>query len=267
MLVQITNKCFGGCEHCMQGSNPKGKHMDFETFKKAVDLAVASKTAFLLISGGEPSDHPEFMKLVEYANERIPFCICTNGYWAFDFRREWFKEIGEMANCCGIQVYSNPRYYERHWEVYKNRALFKSIKHCALSTEPIENMQLLGRAKNSEKAIEDAKKSKYHMSCLFSTLMARQADSMEGFMDLMNKNFHFCTPMIDTKGNIHMSESCKCQSVASVDDPVALIFHKMKMSKPCGHCYGYEKFVRSKREDIEKAREILLGGNSNIVGF
>lgn len=86
MLIQITNKCHEGCAHCMQCSHPQGKHMDMATFKNALKFARFLGVSSYIITGGEPTEHPQFYEFCETLNRFIKggktvggFTITSNG--------------------------------------------------------------------------------------------------------------------------------------------------------------------------------------------
>lgn len=88
MLIQITNKCHEGCAHCMQCSNPHGEHMDMTTFKNALRFARFLGVSSYIITGGEPTEHPQFYEFCEALNRFIKgskvvggFSITSNGTW------------------------------------------------------------------------------------------------------------------------------------------------------------------------------------------
>lgn len=61
-----------GCGHCMEESTIKGSHMPFETFLRAIEFTRRiERTAWvmcpplILLSGGECTEHPEIVRIVE----------------------------------------------------------------------------------------------------------------------------------------------------------------------------------------------------------
>jgi sulfatase maturation enzyme AslB (radical SAM superfamily) len=59
MLIRVTNKCTMGCRHCMiEASAPDGEHMTSEMFEKALDISSLLYSHVILLSGGEPFEHP-----------------------------------------------------------------------------------------------------------------------------------------------------------------------------------------------------------------
>lgn len=68
-LVEITSSCNLQCPMCFASSGPGGKHLSFEECQRAIDrlVEVEGRPEVLQLSGGEPTIHPEFLRIVEYA--------------------------------------------------------------------------------------------------------------------------------------------------------------------------------------------------------
>jgi uncharacterized radical SAM superfamily Fe-S cluster-containing enzyme len=82
-LVEITSNCNLTCPMCYAGSSPGGKHLSFEQCTAAIDrlVEVEGRAEVLQLSGGEPTVHPEFERILEYAlAQNIDYVqINTNG--------------------------------------------------------------------------------------------------------------------------------------------------------------------------------------------
>ena len=82
-LIEITSNCNLKCPMCFAGSGPGGEHIDFDTYARMVDRYVYLEGAadVLQISGGEPTIHPELLRMVRYAYEKpiAAVMINTNG--------------------------------------------------------------------------------------------------------------------------------------------------------------------------------------------
>lgn len=84
MLIQITNTCTFGCPHCLQDSGPTPQHMPLGLFKNALILSKMAKCQFLMISGGEPTDHPDWENYLDLAcnnDDGQAVTFITNGKW------------------------------------------------------------------------------------------------------------------------------------------------------------------------------------------
>ena len=67
-LVEITSSCNLECPMCYASSGPRGKHLRFEECRSAIDrlVQVEGRPEVLQLSGGEPTIHPEFLRILEY---------------------------------------------------------------------------------------------------------------------------------------------------------------------------------------------------------
>jgi uncharacterized radical SAM superfamily Fe-S cluster-containing enzyme len=68
-LVELTESCNLKCPLCYSSSGPGGKHLSFEDCTRAIDrlVEVEGRPEVLQLSGGEPTIHPEFERVLEYA--------------------------------------------------------------------------------------------------------------------------------------------------------------------------------------------------------
>ncbi|MEZ4322579.1 MAG: radical SAM protein [Myxococcota bacterium] len=83
-VVEITDHCNLACPVCYAESGPhRPGHRDFETVLRMLDAVVASEGApdVVQLSGGEPTLHPDFLRIVEACRERPirHLMVNTNG--------------------------------------------------------------------------------------------------------------------------------------------------------------------------------------------
>lgn len=264
MLFQITNKCSMGCPHCMDDSNPYGGMMASETFAKALAFAKDNGELHILISGGEPTEHPNLVDFCEEINNtHIRFSIASNGMWLGNYRLEGdIDKISKLKNFVGGQIYSNPKWYRLHKEVCfrfeESKERWMGLKW-NLDTHDIRAMSDIGRARNDERARAETYASPYHNMCLTSCVTAAQVSSLPDFFHLMLMQHRFCTPMIDYKGDIHMSESCLCPSIGCNVNihSYEQIWGAMKIFRPCGGCTPCDRFLVENTPKMKAARQLL----------
>ena len=190
MLFQITNKCFMGCPHCMDDSRPNGGRMDCDTFSNALSFAKDNGEMHIVLSGGEPTEHPSLVEFCREINKtHVLFSIASNGMWLGDIRKEWeIEEISKMKNFVGGQIYSNPKWYRLHEDTCRryeeSRGRWTGLKWI-LDTHDIRAMSDIGRAKDNDRAMAEVFSSPYHNMCLIACVTAAQVNSLPDFFHLM----------------------------------------------------------------------------------
>ena len=263
MLIQITNRCRMDCPHCMDASTPDGGLMLERTFRRAVRFALDNGCAQVVVSGGEPTEHPDFAAFCKIASQSgLPFTVCTNGMWLGDEKREWmFEKVAKLRGFLGAQVYTNPKWYQLHDETvakYSAQAGRWRSLGILLDTSDIICMSDVGRAKGCDAAVREARASKYHNMCLSAHLAAVQSDSLRQFFFLMSAQGRFCTPLVDWRGCVRMGESCLCQTVADLEAAADdAVFAKMKASRPCGGCIPCQRYLTEQTPKMCAVRRIL----------
>ncbi|MDX1948455.1 MAG: radical SAM protein [Pirellulaceae bacterium] len=82
-VLEITSSCNLTCPMCYAGSSPGGKHLSLADCQRQIDrlVAVEGRAEVCQLSGGEPTIHPQFREIVEYALSReIDYVMVnTNG--------------------------------------------------------------------------------------------------------------------------------------------------------------------------------------------
>lgn len=268
MLIQITNKCYEGCEHCMQCSNPKGEHMSETTFKNALKFGQFLGVSAYILSGGEPTEHPQFFDFCQSLNRFInqskyggAFSVTSNGAWYRAWlpeRIEMVKALAKLDHYAGMQVYTNPKWYRDAKLILDHKEEINAIPKVIVVTDDIRSMQDLGRAKNNEAAQQEVKANPHYMSCLNGHLMFRQVSPTRRLIGADHQPGVMCKPCIDYKGDVHLSESCHCPSFGNVNDDYMLdIFNNLREAQPCCKCALGQKFLQSTDIKIVVARNLL----------
>ena len=128
-LVEITSSCNLECPMCYAASGPGGHHWSFETYTRVVDAFVRQEGQpdVLQLSGGEPTLHPDIVRMVRYAYER-PIQVI-------------------MINTNGIRLANNPKLVESlaamrdRLEIYLQFDGFDEKTHQALRGEPLADVK------------------------------------------------------------------------------------------------------------------------------
>lgn len=78
--VEITNACNLNCSHCYKKANEGNiVFLNFNALKKHLLDVCAEQVRILHLTGGEPSLHPEFKDIVDYASRFYQVQLTTNG--------------------------------------------------------------------------------------------------------------------------------------------------------------------------------------------
>lgn len=254
MLIMLTTRCHMDCPHCMQEANAHGRHMNDKTFEQVMQFARDAQPLVVNITGGEPTEHPQWAAYTRQVLELKSVAVATlltNGAWIEDTKQriEMARLIREQKGRLKVQVYSNPLYYQDHDWTVAHEQQFRSIGCIPDFTDPILNMQDLGRARLNCQDVTAA--SDYVPSCINSHLLAIQATSLHHFFLMSVQAAKFCRPLIDPDGGIHMSESWLCPTVAHVSDGPTEAFRKMRQSRPCKGCRLYKNFEQQHPNEMK----------------
>ena len=261
MLIQITNRCHEGCRHCLQNSQPDGPHMTEAVFRRALAFGKFLKCSVYVISGGEPTEHPqfyEFCKMLDKAidnDEKAAFTVTSNGMW-YPEQSDMVAKLSRLKHFVGMQVYTNQQWYKDYDFIMQNKDKIEAVGKVTVDTAPLF-MQDLGRARWDDEAQEAVKSNPYHMSCLNGHLLFRQISPLYRLKGFAREGM-MCKPLVDFRGNVHLSESCNCPSFGNVLTDLHMdIFRELQTAQPCYKCYGGRKYLQSEQPDIVRSKIIL----------
>lgn len=68
--LEITLRCNNNCVFCLQGHHPDESHRLFEDIKKEINELAKGNVEKIIISGGEPTIHPYFIQIIQYAKKQ-----------------------------------------------------------------------------------------------------------------------------------------------------------------------------------------------------
>lgn len=219
-----------GCTHCMDDARPEGHDMNFDTFKDAIEFFNTYGGVECIITGGEPTENPEWDKMLEYAlvnakgSSDTRFChvtLTTNGMNIADEDRTYYRAriasiISKYRDKLHVQVTHVPEYYPIKLD-FKKYPIFESDRVCIC--DEIEYMYPQGRARDNNLPW-NSKASK----CFNIRSLVRQTKDLNQSVLTLNSMMKFCTPKIAWDGSIKLGESKLCPTVASIyDDPKDIV--------------------------------------------
>ena len=206
MLVRITNRCRMGCRHCLvDGSSRDGAHMSTSVFSDCLRFARRVSEPLILISGGEPFEHPSVFSFAERARlEGLLVVVLSNGMFSLDAKMLEKVKASNLA----IQVTNDSRYYpfdidEEALNSVSGVKLERSLRvifPCArVAKNGIITSHVSPPCFNLRYAVRQLKNLK----------LARLSLVAHGF---------FCTPSVNVDGSIRLGESDTCCRVGNVKD-------------------------------------------------
>ena len=208
------------CPHCMDDARcDSDKFMTFDTFKKAVEFN--NKYDFsMTITGGEPTEHPQFWEFIEYAvensNRFSAITVASNGQNLDEDTGELKEKILQLAKKCkgyfAIQITSVLGLYPT--QVNLVNPIFH-IEPVIIATE-IEAMYPQGRAKGKDYDFSKIKGPK----CFNIRSGLRSGQSFGSIIHTLRSIFKFCTPQIGYDGSLKVGESTLCPPVSHIDKPI-----------------------------------------------
>jgi hypothetical protein len=254
-----------GCTHCSEDSTKLGEHMSSETFGKTLDATWKMEAlvkdmglpVFVLFSGGECTEHPDIVKMVEEAMRQGFFVtLVSNGMWLNDpelkaalLRPEWTRPR------FNVQVTSDVRFYP---------TAPPQVDDDRLTYVPqITHLISLGRAARKKhfdkKGLADKKApgSFNFRSLVHATKSIEQSVLQLRMMAYQGKS-GWCTPNIDETGTVRAGESRFCATIGTVDSTTAEMAHAVLTMGSCNTC-GLE-------DVLDQAHKRAIGLSSLYLG-
>lgn len=255
MLIKITDKCTMGCTHCLSDCTEKGEHMTFEMFKEAIafnNSLPSHMISPLLISGGEPFEHPEIEKFIDYLiqvcndekDKSFPLLqlidtpkaiITTNGDW-ISKHPDYVRYIYNATKEIWFQVVIDDRYYPIHVDE-ESLKVHPNVKVCY----GVQSIYPQGRAITNN--LEHNRKSS---SCFNVRALAKQIGSGPMTLDkiitsIFLKGHLSCCPHVDINGKIKVGESRLCPVCSDIHKSTTEIVDDI-IAFRCSQC----DFINSK---------------------
>ena len=102
--IKITDYCPFNCAYCYQASTLKGKHASTQSLFNLADLLGDMKVFEVALGGGEPTLHPDFLKILTKFRENgiVPNFTTKSLHWLKDdkYRNEILDVAGNFAYSC-----------------------------------------------------------------------------------------------------------------------------------------------------------------------
>ncbi len=123
--ISITNYCKRGCAFCYRSSSTSGKHMRLSEYASIIGQACKMDVLQVALGGGNPNQHPEFIKILELTRKSgIVPSFTTNGEGLSD------AILDATAEFCGAMAVS---YYPSNGNDFYDD-LFARTSDCKIKT-------------------------------------------------------------------------------------------------------------------------------------
>jgi hypothetical protein len=139
--LKITDYCTKKCGFCYQNSSKEGKHVDYKTILSIVDALADLQVFEIALSGGEPTCHPDFTKILQVTREKgiIPNFTTRNYNW---FKNE--KNVEVFYKFGGGVAFSVNNVYEvryvnkiiEYWQLIYPEILSRCSMQCIEGVVP-----------------------------------------------------------------------------------------------------------------------------------
>jgi molybdenum cofactor biosynthesis enzyme MoaA len=122
----------------MSDCKPSGKHMTMDKFIDAMEFQIQYGGITCMITGGEPTEHPEFIEMVQlccsmmkqrYGNRSSSVTVTTNGLWLCD-NAPFVKMMKTKFPNCIFQVVKDDRYYPVSVDEKNNVFTYSNVMLC-----------------------------------------------------------------------------------------------------------------------------------------
>lgn len=234
MLVKITTQCRMGCSHCMEDAQPNGRHMPISVFKQVLELHVQHGFPFLMLSGGEPTEHPDFVRIAKAARLFSPVAlVMSNGLWLHDGRCEEYLSLGIR-----FQIINDPAYYPVRVEPVKHKNIVVFAEKLIAPVSPI------GRAKKN-----NLQTGRISPLCFNFRSCIHHLNDFRTAVGYLRHLGRMCTPSITVDGEIVAGESRFCSPMGNLNSSMDELTKNAKALR-CSRCGLVDNLTEEQRKAI-----------------
>lgn len=243
MLIRITNSCRMGCSHCMIESTPTGSHMPIEVYEKAISFNVNYDPSLIFISGGEPTDHPQFLEYLSIAKSYLEkrkvlyVLVASNGMFLED--ESYTKEIIKIG--VPFQITNDPRFYPKR---------INKVEHPLFAYEDtLRLVTPLGRAITNK--IETARQTPL---CFNLRSLCKRYQNFSQTVTHLRSLFKMCSPSINIDGSLVAGEASGCYKIGTIESSSEEITNNLNNMK-CSKCLLHKNLTgiyKDLWEDMER---------------
>jgi hypothetical protein len=216
----------------MVDANPQGAHMTWDVYAQTIKFCKRLGHPILL-SGGEPTDHPEIIRIVSFAkNEKLHVTLISNGL----FLQKPTLAEALLSKVDLIQITNDPHFYTHYVPDFNHPKVYIERKLTVISP--------FGRALKNNIGC-----NRMSPLCFNLRSVVRETKLFHYSLQLLALYGKFCTPSINIDGGIVAGEAPSCYQIGTVwDDKGTLAENLIKMK--CNRCGLVENLPREYRQAI-----------------
>lgn len=234
----MSTKGHMNCNHCMISASPTGQHMNVDVFKETLNFINQINPILILVSGGEPTEHPGIITILEsllknFSHEQI--ILVSNGMFLNN------KELVNQINSLNIlvQITNDSRYYpikisESDCRILKNGCY----------VDRVTLMTPLGRALDN-----NLTGTRQAPLCFNLRSVATKSTTFKESVKTLESHQKFCSPSINTDGSISVGESNTCYKIGTVEDSDSKLFNNLLNIK-CNKCKLFNNLSNEYRKVV-----------------
>ena len=193
-----------GCSHCfIEASSPEGEHMSLTTYERALRITRLLHSHVVIISGGEPFEHPDIFTMIDKAiGQEFVTIVATNGLALLD------QKTRDRARATGayLQISNDQRFYPRNLQPVQH--VFEGPRFAF----EMHIRTIVPCRRTREAGIEANRKSPM---CFNLRSITRNYDIIRA-ISMLEMEGRFCSPSINIDGSIRASEADTCVKLGTI---------------------------------------------------
>lgn len=236
----------------MVDATSEGAHMELSTYLHVLDFVQRfGPNELLLVSGGEPTEHPELIHFLELAKQRsINLIVLSNGTFVKE-NKPLLEQL--LALEVKIQITNDVRYYPQRVEICRHPKFYY-----------VDELTLLapfGRAKNMTS-------SRQSPLCFNLRSSVRGLKNFERAIEFLRLRGKMCAPSINVDGTLMAGESPFCSSFGTILDTNETLLENL-CNLTCGKCDLYKNLTPIHLNAIGEFGELerVFDSQGNLFGI
>lgn len=210
--IKLTNYCAYGCEFCYQSSTKEGIHGDTDYILTVIDELSKQKTFEVAFGGGEPAEHPDFVRILNYTKKSgvVPNFTTFGTSWLKN--QEILQAVKETVGGIGVSVHDS-----------KTVSKYRKIKEALVGSRVKVMVQHVFGTVGYEELIPLAESVDHILYLGYKTVgfgnrfqpTKYTSDEVKNLLSLSNKKISVDTAFVDNYRNILLSMGIKKELITS----------------------------------------------------